>query len=123
MSISNINAGSESAPVRRFQEVERVEGTRPPSGAPEQAASNVPQERPGDDHVEISEAGRASHAEHSGARAREVEYARTALRHAPGLDAERAAQIKERVEQGYYSQDDVIAQVAERMLDGTSAKG
>ena len=63
------------------------------------------------DRVEISAAARAA-AESEESQARKLDFARKAYDGAPGLDAKRTAEIQQRLDSGYYSQDAVVQQIA-----------
>ena len=63
------------------------------------------------DRVEIS-----NDARNASSRSEEVAFARNALHNVPEMSAERTAQIKDRIQSGYYSSPDVLKSVAERMF-------
>lgn len=66
------------------------------------------------DRFELSDAARARQAE-AAAHQNEVETARQALRAQPGLSDERAAEIKQRIADGFYDRPDVVAATADRL--------
>ena len=66
------------------------------------------------DSVEISEAGRAAA---SDAQTRELGFAKKALESVPTLSADRAAEIRGRIESGFYTKPEVVSAVAGRITD------
>ncbi len=90
------------------------------SGKVEQPGEAAPQ--PADDRVDISDAGRAAQAEES-ARAEELTFARKAMLGIPPLDASRAEDIFQRINSGYYSQPDIVKQMAEGVMENFEAAG
>jgi hypothetical protein len=73
--------------------------------------SEAPKNAPIEDRVELSEAARAQ----SKAKGGELEQAHEALLDMPPLDPKRKEDILRRVQSGYYSQPDVLKQVAQRL--------
>lgn len=73
------------------------------------------------DRVEISEAARAAFSKGQ-QQVTGLAQARNALNELPGLSEERAAEIRTRLEEGYYTRPEVSAKLAERLAaDLTSA--
>lgn len=65
---------------------------------------------PARDRVEISDAARAAAAD--GSHTQEINFARKALLGIPPLSMDRVADILKRIQEGYYSQPEVIKQTA-----------
>ncbi len=74
----------------------------------------APAQEPARDRVEISEAGRKAQAGDAKGTA-ELEFARKALAETKPLSEERIAQIRSRLQDGYYLQKDVTEKVAEKV--------
>jgi hypothetical protein len=109
MNIRNVNLGSERADAYRANPVAEV--ARSGAGGGTQHANDV--KAAIQDRVEISDAARAALSRQSGAP--EVDFAKKALQELPPMSEKRAANILERVQNGFYSQPDVLLQIAERM--------
>ena len=73
------------------------------------------------DSVQLSDAARAQQAEAAAQKA-EVEQARAALNDLPGLSDDRVAELRQRVEEGYYDRPDVIAATAERVAQALTGE-
>jgi len=110
MNIRNINLGTERTDAYRQNSV--TETARTGKGASAQTAGQS-SENVARDRVEISDAARAAHAEQ--AKSNDLLVARKALMGIPPLSEKRAADILTRVQNGYYSQPDVLRQVAEKV--------
>jgi len=110
MNIRNINLGTERTDAYRQNSVTETARTGKGAGAQTagQSSENVARDR-----VEISDAARAAHAEQ--AKSNDLLVARKALMGIPPLSEKRAADILTRVQNGYYSQPDVLRQVAEKV--------
>lgn len=93
--------------------------TRPDSAGSEQTKAIQPV-APVRDRVEISDAARAAAAEHE--KTRQLDFAKKALLGMPPLSQERAADILKRVQEGYYSQPEVIDQVAAKVVPDLTGK-
>jgi len=92
---------------------------RPESAGSEQTKAIQPV-APVRDRVEISDAARAAAAEHE--KSQQLEFAKKALHSLPPLSAERAADIQKRIEEGYYSQPDVVKKIAEKAVPDLTGK-
>lgn len=115
MNIRDLNIGSNRPDARRTgasDEARPVDGSeRAGRSTNARGADRVPGDR-----VEISEAARAALAERTEAGPTSLGAAREALRSQPSsLDASRKAELQQRVADGYYQQDAVVEQVAERL--------
>lgn len=111
MTIRNLNFSADRAENYRQQSVQETgkagagSETRQTNGAPQHVQ----------DRVEISDAARAAVA--GAGTTSEINFARKAMLGIPPLSEKRAADILARVQNGYYSQPDVLKQIAERVGD------
>lgn len=115
MNIRNLNSGA--SPLNTGNVGSATDAYTSASNASAKKAE-TPANAPAGDRVELSEAARAQ----SKAKGGELEQAREALLDMPPLDPERKDHILRRVQEGYYSQPDVIKQIAQRLhadLTGT----
>ena len=110
MNIRNINLGTERTDAYRQNSVTDAAKTGRGGNAQNagQSSENVARDR-----VEISDAARAALAEQ--AASNDLLVARKALMGIPPLSENRAADILTRIQNGYYSQPDVLRQVAEKI--------
>ncbi len=74
------------------------------------------------DRVELSEAARTAQAE-AVAQQREIDFARRAMLSIPPLSQDRAEDILQRLQEGFYSQPEVLEQIAGRMIDAAQDEG
>jgi hypothetical protein len=116
MNIRNVNLGNERAEAYRTNSV--ADTARTKTGGGTQHAQNVKSAIA--DKVEISDAARTALAKDAGSAA-EVQFAKKALLGIPPLSEKRAADILARVQSGFYSQPEVLKQIAERV--GTELSG
>lgn len=111
MSIRDINANTprpeqyQNAGVRDANRADAAGKSAGTSGA---SAAGAPQDR-----VEISDAARAAQA--SGSQKAELDFARKALDGVAPMSEPRTAEIQQRIQSGFYSQPEVINQVASRL--------
>lgn len=103
MHISDVNASKRSDYLNN-PGVGSTEPVSPTHRAGEQRAES------GSDRVEISEGAR--NASRSPV---EITFARNALQNVPDLSEAKTAQLKERIQSGYYNDADVLHAVAERL--------
>lgn len=85
-------------------------GERSSSGERE----HTKEDKPADDRLEISEAARRIF--QANVVPPDIDFARKALRRLPDCDGERAAQISDRIESGYYASAGMVDQLAARMI-------
>lgn len=111
MNIKNINLGSERTEAYRANSV--ADTARSGAGGGTQHANQIKSEIR--DKVEISDAARAALSRQSGGP--EIDLAKKALLGIPPLSEKRAADIMTRVQNGYYSQPDVLRQIAEKVIN------
>ncbi len=117
MNIRDVNGStnrSDAAQRRSTQDAQQADGGRAGRSVGAQAPPDAAQQ----DRVEISDAARSAQAaqqEH-----RDLDVARSALREAPGLDASRLGELRQRVGEGHYLSPEATRQVAERLLDALS---
>jgi hypothetical protein len=109
MNIRNIDLGSKRAEAYRTNQV--ADTARSGAGGGTQQANEIKSAIR--DKVEISDAARAALSNDTGPR--EIDFAKKALLGIPPLSEKRAADIMARVQNGYYSQPDVLRQTAERL--------
>ncbi len=107
MNIRNLHSGASPLNTRSIGSATDAYKSAPNASA----KSETPANAPAGDRVELSDAARAQ----SKAKGGELEQARQALLDQPPLDPERKEHILRRVQEGYYSQPDVIKQIAERL--------
>ena len=74
------------------------------------------QGRGSEDRIEISDAGRAAQAQEDAARTRDVATGLSALRELAPTE-ERMSEIRQRVQDGYYTQPSTLKEVAERLAN------
>ena len=67
------------------------------------------------DRVEISDAARAALADEQNREARDLAFAQKALKSLPSLSENRAADIANRIKNGYYNKPDAIKQIAQHL--------
>ena len=91
--------------------------TREASGAAEQGPPQV-----SDDRVDISDAGRAAQASET-SQTEELALARKAMLGIPPLDDSRVEDIFQRINSGFYSQPEVVKQMAEGVMQTFDAAG
>lgn len=102
MKISNLSAQATQAAQARASQTERAEAsTNTPSG-PAQAAS---------DSVDLSAAGKAAQQES----VEGLGFARKALAATPELGEERIGQIMQRIQSDYYSDPEVMKDIAQKV--------
>ncbi len=111
MNIRNVNLNTDRAENYRQNTVQ--ESGKAGAGADVRQSNGTSQ--PVQDRVEISDAARAAVSD--AAANTEINFARKALLGMPPLSEKRAADILARVQSGYYSQPDVLKQIAERVGD------
>ena len=90
---------------------------REASGAAEQAPPQV-----SDDRVDISDAGRAAQAAET-SQTEELAFARKAMLGIPPLDDSRMEDIFQRINSGFYSQPEVVKQMAAGVMQTFDAAG
>ena len=81
--------------------------------ASQRQATNV------EDRLELSDAARAAYSKQQ-QQATDLSQAREALETLPSLGEERLAEIKARLQNGYYTRPEVAAQIAERLTSEIS---
>jgi len=84
-------------------------------GPPLSPAAQPPEGPAAGDRVELSEAARK--AAQQAAEMPGMAFAREALRNAPSLSPERVAAILRALQSGYYTQPEVIKQIAQRLVE------
>lgn len=109
MNIRNVNLSTDRAETYRQQSVQETGKTR---AAGEGRQSNGTAQHV-QDRVEISDAARAAVSDATSTH--EMHLARKALLGIPPLSEKRSADILARVQSGYYSQPDILRQIAERV--------
>lgn len=119
MNIRDIQSGPVRAEQSRTEALGNTNKVVPGSQVPqEDAASAAPKDR-----VEISAAALAAASENT--QAQELGFARKALLGIPPLSQERAADILQRIQEGFYSQPEVVKQVSSELTSaflGASAE-
>jgi hypothetical protein len=115
MNIRNINLGSERAESYRTNSVS--DAARSGAGGGTQHANET--KAAIRDKVEISDAARAALSKQSGSP--EIDFAKKALLGIPPLSPKRAADMLARIQNGYYSQPEVINMTAQKL--GTELAG
>lgn len=108
MNIRNLHSGASPLTTRNVGSATDAYKSAPKAS---QRQSEVAPNAPLEDRVELSEAALAQ----SKARNEELGKAHEQLLDMPPLDPERKDHILRRVQEGYYSQPDVLKQVAERL--------
>lgn len=106
MNIRNLQISADRAETYRQHEVHETGRAAGGSDVKRNATA------PAQDRVEISDAARAAG---QNAETTEVHLAKKALLGIPPLSDKRAADILARIQSGYYSQPDVLRQIAERV--------
>jgi hypothetical protein len=108
MNIRNLNSGPSPLTTRKVgSATDAYQSASNASAKKSEAPANAPIE----DRVELSEAARAQ----SKAKGGELEKAHQELLDMPPLDPKRKDHILRRVQEGYYSQPDVLKQIAQRL--------
>jgi len=110
MNIQNPSTGPARSNPLRSNEAERAPDAEPTTDASSDAAATDDTDTA--DQVEISDAARTEAASDAAL----IERSREALG-ATSLSAERLTELRQRVQEGYYSQPEVTEQVAERLAD------
>lgn len=67
-----------------------------------------------EDRLELPDVARAAHSQQQG---NGLAQAREALDELSGLSEERAAEIRTRLQEGYYTRPEVVSQIAERLAE------
>lgn len=109
MDIRNINSGSSMSPDRLRPDpnkVDQVEEASPVENDTDDAAASTPQDR-----VEISDAGQMASVDLTDD-VMELRMARRAMYDLAPITSDRAAELRDRVESGYYTQPEQIRDTA-----------
>lgn len=111
MDIRNINSGS-NLPADQLRpdsrdKVDQVEKSSTAENDTEDTSTSTPQDR-----VEISDAGQMARVDLAPDEVAKLRMAHRALNDLPPLPSDRIDELKERVEDGYYSQPDQIRSTA-----------
>ena len=110
MNIRNVNFSTERAENYRQQSVQES-GKAGVAGDLQQSNGSV--HHGAQDRVEISDAARAAVSDAGSSQ--EINFARKALLGIPPLSEKRVADIMLRIQNGFYSQPDVLRQIAEQI--------
>lgn len=114
MDIRNVNSGSNLPPDRlRSESRDQIDEVEK-SSSTQNDAEDTPRSH---DRVEISDAGQMASTDLAPESVAKLHMARRALDVLPALSADRAADIKERVENGYYSEPEQIRSTARGLLN------
>ena len=112
MNIRDINHNTNRPENAQAQAVSGANGVGA-AGNGQQAASQR-QAANVEDRLELSDAARAAYSKQQ-QQAADLAQAREALEALPSLGGDRLAEIKARLESGYYTRPEVTAQIAERL--------
>ncbi|MEX2400054.1 MAG: flagellar biosynthesis anti-sigma factor FlgM [Rhodothermales bacterium] len=104
MNISDVNGSSLRTDQLKNAGVGRPEPAGPGREAADEAAQTT------SDRVELSDKAKTSTPS-----SEELTFARNALQNVPELSADRTAEIKDRIQTGYYSNPDTLQTIAERL--------
>lgn len=107
MNIRDIQSGPGRAEQTRTEALGSTNKVAPGSQAPQEEAVSAQSVK---DRVEISAAARAAATENI--QTQELGFARKALLGIPPLSQDRASDILRRIQEGFYSQPEVVKQVA-----------
>ncbi len=113
MDIRNVNVGLTPIDVSR-QEAVRTDG--PDASQEVNPTSTTPEI--GQDSVELSRTVRPPEI----AASPELQFARKALNSLPDVEGDRLEQIRERMQSGYYTQGDVLDQMADRLTEALTGR-
>lgn len=107
MNIRNLHSGASPLTTRNVGSATDAYKSAPNASSKQ---SEAPANAPTEDRVELSEAARAQ-----SKKGGELEQAHEELLSMPPLDPARKDHILRRVQEGYYSQPDVVKQIAQRL--------
>lgn len=115
MDIRNVNSGS-NVPADRLRSdsnnsVDQVEEASSVENDTDDASTSTPQDR-----VEISNAGQMANVELAPEDVMELRMARRAMEELPPLSPDRIADVRDRINTGYYSQPEQIRSTARNMV-------
>ncbi len=113
MNIRNIGGLNPTDPSRQ----QAIEGPGQSTPQPQTHSAQTPGLR---DSVELSATARTNPPERS--HVQEIEFARKALE-ASSVNETRLADIRQRLQEGYYTQPEVMSKIAERMADQAMGSG
>ena len=117
MNIRNLNASIAHTEYAKAGTAARVNGPEAVEATQQAGQRQAPQ---AEDRLELSDAARAAHGERQ-QQVSDLAQAREALDSLPGLSEERAAQIRTRLEEGYYTRPEVASRIAERLTAEVTA--